>query len=138
MLAGKEYGAGSSRDWAAKGPFLQNVRFVIAESFERIHRSNLVGMGLLPLQFKENQNADSLGLTGKERFSIDVVAASSGVKRDVPVSVYSSDGAQKIKEFVATARLDTEPELEYFKNGGILVYVLRKLAMQAGVGASKM
>ena len=85
-------------------------------------------MGLLPLQFKEGENADSLGLTGKERFSIDVLKASSGVKKDVVVEVYSTDGGSKMKEFVVTARLDTEPELEYFKSGGILTYVLRKLA----------
>mmetsp|Transcript_1536 Transcript_1536/g.3622 ORF Transcript_1536/g.3622 Transcript_1536/m.3622 type:complete len:813 (+) Transcript_1536:2-2440(+) len=138
ILAGKEYGSGSSRDWAAKGPFLQNVRFVCAESFERIHRSNLVGMGLLPLQFLDGENADSLGLTGKERFSVDVKEASRGVKQEVRVKAEldGAGGEPAVKEFTAVARLDTEPELEYFRNGGILNYVLRKLAREAGVGKS--
>ncbi|CAD7967149.1 unnamed protein product [Amoebophrya sp. A120] len=134
ILAGKEYGSGSSRDWAAKGPFLQNVRFVIAESFERIHRSNLVGMGILPLQFMENENADKLQLTGKERFSIDNLkqqCIDGGVKAKVVVKV--NDG----RTFHVMARLDTEPELEYFQHGGILNYVLRKLAKNANVGISR-
>lgn len=121
LMAGKEYGSGSSRDWAAKGPYLQGVKGVIAESFERIHRSNLVGMGVLPMQFKDGQNADSLGLTGKEQFSIDLKKGNIGVGEDLTVTTV--DG----KSFTVKARLDTEPEIEYFKNGGILHYVLRSL-----------
>merc|ERR1711898_64724 len=92
---GKEYGSGSSRDWAAKGPFLQGVKAVIAESFERIHRSNLVGMGILPLQFKDGTNPDKLGLTGKERFSIDLKASSQHTKQDVTVSYTDLKGEKK-------------------------------------------
>lgn len=121
VLAGKEYGTGSSRDWAAKGPKLQGVNAVIAESFERIHRSNLVGMGILPLQFKDGQNADSLGLTGKERFSLNLSGGDLSVNQELEVT---TDGGKK---FTAVIRLDTDPEIEYFKNGGILQYVLRKL-----------
>lgn len=119
VLAGKEYGSGSSRDWAAKGPYLQGIKVVIAESFERIHRSNLVGMGILPLQFKDGQNADSLGLTGKEKFNVGL----NGLTVGQDVTVTTDCG----KSFTAQARLDTDPEIEYFKNGGILHYVLRKL-----------
>jgi aconitate hydratase len=121
VLAGKEYGSGSSRDWAAKGPYLLGIKAVIAESYERIHRSNLVGMGILPLQYKENQNAESLGLTGHERFSINLNGGNLRVKEEL--TVRTEDG----KEFQVTARLDTDVELEYFKNQGILHYVLRKL-----------
>lgn len=121
ILAGKEYGSGSSRDWAAKGPFLQGVKAVIAESYERIHRSNLVGMGILPLQFKNGENADSHGLTGKETFSIDTQGGNLGVGQDVTVT--ASNG----KQFTVKCRLDTDPEINYYKNGGILQYVLRKL-----------
>ena len=121
LLAGKEYGSGSSRDWAAKGPQLQGVKGVIAESFERIHRSNLVGMGILPMQFKNGENADSLGLTGKERFSIKLNGGNLGVHQDIDVV---TEGG---KSFTVQVRLDTEPEIEYFKNGGILHYVLRNL-----------
>ena len=121
ILAGKEYGSGSSRDWAAKGPFLQGVKAVIAESYERIHRSNLVGMGILPLQFKNGENADSHGLTGKETFSIDTQGGNFGVGQDVTVT--ASNG----KQFTVKCRLDTDPEINYYKNGGILQYVLRKL-----------
>jgi aconitate hydratase len=122
VLAGKEYGSGSSRDWAAKGPYLQGVKAVIAESFERIHRSNLVGMGILPLQFKDGQSADSLGLTGDEQFSIPLNSGNLNTFQDVEVTV--SNG----RKFTVTARLDTEVEIEYFRHGGILQYVLRKLA----------
>ena len=121
ILAGKEYGSGSSRDWAAKGPKLLGVSAVIAESFERIHRSNLVGMGVLPLEFKKGQNAESLGLTGKEQFSIDLNHGDLKVAQTL--TVRTNDG----RSFEATARLDTAVELEYFKNGGSLHYVLRKL-----------
>ncbi|RST30026.1 aconitate hydratase AcnA [Sphingomonas ginkgonis] len=125
VLAGKEYGTGSSRDWAAKGTVLLGVRAVIAESFERIHRSNLVGMGVLPLQFKDGETAQSLGLTGAESFTITGVA---GIKprQDVTVSVRTAAGEEK--SFTARCRIDTYNELEYFHAGGILPYVLRKLA----------
>nr|AZL94715.1 homoaconitase [Nephromyces sp. MMRI] len=119
ILAGEEYGSGSSRDWAAKGPFLMGVKAVIAESFERIHRSNLVGMGILPLQFKRGESADKLKLTGKEQYSI---AISEIATPGCNVTVKVSDGRQ----FEVLCRVDTEVELAYFKNGGILQYVLRK------------
>jgi aconitate hydratase len=125
VLAGKEYGTGSSRDWAAKGTVLLGVRAVIAESFERIHRSNLVGMGVLPLQFKEGENAESLGLTGTESFSITKVADIKP-RQDVEVKVTRTDGTSA--SFTARCRIDTYNELEYFRSGGILHYVLRKLA----------
>jgi aconitate hydratase len=121
VIAGKEYGTGSSRDWAAKGPYLQGISAVIAESFERIHRSNLVGMGILPLQFKTGENAESHGITGKERFSLNLNGGNLDVGSDIDVT---SDCGKKFK---AVVRLDTDPEKEYFKNGGILHYVLRKL-----------
>jgi aconitate hydratase len=117
VIAGKEYGSGSSRDWAAKGPRLLGVRFVLAESYERIHRSNLVGMGVLPLQFPDGESAESLGLTGKEEFDL------------APLE----DGAKKLKvtadgvEFDATVRIDTPNEWQYYRHGGILHYVLRSL-----------
>ena len=128
VLAGKEYGTGSSRDYAAKGPYLQGVRAVIAESFERIHRSNLVGMGILPLQFKDGQNVESLGLTGKE--VIDIVGLSDDLKprQDVTVKAKKDDGS--IVEFTATVRIDTPVEVEYYRNGGILHTVLRKLVKE--------
>ena len=121
ILAGNEYGSGSSRDWAAKGPFLQGVKAVIAQSYERIHRSNLVGMGILPLQFKAGESADTHGLDGTETFSIDLKGGALKVGEDIAVT--SSSG----KTFNVICRLDTEPEIEYLKNGGILNYVLRKL-----------
>jgi aconitate hydratase len=121
ILAGNEYGSGSSRDWAAKGPYLQGVKAVIAQSYERIHRSNLVGMGILPMQFKAGESADSLGLTGKEKFNIDLQGGNLKVGQDIPVTTDCG------KKFTAVCRLDTEPEIEYLKNGGILHYVLRKL-----------
>jgi len=127
ILAGKEYGSGSSRDWAAKGPRLLGVRAVIAESYERIHRSNLVGMGILPLQFVGGGNAQSLGLTGEEVLEIagvrDVVEHfASG--RQVKVR---ATAAGKTKEFQALVRIDTPQEAQYYANGGILQYVLRQL-----------
>jgi aconitate hydratase len=121
ILAGNEYGSGSSRDWAAKGPFLQGVKAVIAQSYERIHRSNLVGMGILPTQFKPGESADSLGLDGSETFSIDLKGGELKVGEDIEVTTNTG------KKFHVTCRLDTEPEIEYLKNGGILNYVLRKL-----------
>ncbi|PYP95182.1 MAG: aconitate hydratase AcnA [Gemmatimonadetes bacterium] len=123
VLAGKEYGAGSSRDWAAKGPRLLGVRAVIAESFERIHRSNLVGMGILPLQFAPGQNADTLGLSGKERFDIPGL---SDMPKELTVTATSDEG--KVTSFKALVRIDTPQELLYYKHGGILEYVLRQLA----------
>jgi aconitate hydratase len=130
ILAGKEYGSGSSRDWAAKGPKLLGVRAVIAESFERIHRSNLVGMGILPLQFEAGQNVESLGLTGEEVYDFPglttlLVARLSG-SRTLTVKATAADGA--VKSFDAKVRIDTPQEIEYFEHGGILQYVLRQLA----------
>jgi len=124
ILAGKEYGTGSSRDWAAKGTMLLGVKAVIAESFERIHRSNLIGMGVLPLQFKEGQNAESLGLTGKERF--DIAGLDQGAAKFVRVIATADDG--KRTEFEARLRIDTPKERDYYQHGGILQYVLRQLA----------
>ncbi len=124
ILAGKEYGTGSSRDWAAKGTMLLGVKAVIAESFERIHRSNLIGMGVLPLQFKDGQNAQSLGLTGHENF--EVVGLNRGAAKTVKVVAKSDAG--KTTEFEARLRIDTPKELDYYQHGGILQYVLRQLA----------
>src|SRR5580658_3264203 len=124
ILAGKEYGTGSSRDWAAKGTMLLGVKAVIAESFERIHRSNLIGMGVLPLQYKDGQNAKSLGLTGKESF--EIVGLDRGAAKTVKV-IATADGGKKT-EFDARLRIDTPKELEYYQHGGILQYVLRQLA----------
>jgi aconitate hydratase len=130
ILAGKEYGSGSSRDWAAKGPKLLGVRAVIAESFERIHRSNLVGMGILPLQFEAGQNTESLGLTGEEVFDFPGFTALLGDRlagaRTLTVKTTAADGTAK--EFTAKIRIDTPQEIEYFEHGGILQYVLRQLA----------
>jgi aconitate hydratase len=130
ILAGKEYGSGSSRDWAAKGPKLLGIRAVIAESFERIHRSNLVGMGILPLQFEGGQNAESLGLTGEEVYDFPGLTALLKGRfaggRPLGVKATSNDG--KAKEFSATVRIDTPQEIEYYEHGGILQYVLRQLA----------
>ena len=125
VLAGKEYGSGSSRDWAAKGPSLLGVRAAIAESYERIHRSNLVGMGILPLQFAEGESVESLGLTGEEAFDIPAVQADT---KEVEVTAKGADG--KAKTFKAKVRIDTPNEFAYFQNGGILHYVLRNLASQ--------
>jgi aconitate hydratase len=124
VLAGKEYGSGSSRDWAAKGTALLGVRAVIAESYERIHRSNLIGMGVVPLQFKDGESAASLGLTGQETY--DIVGLGLERAREVKVTATSSDG--KKKTFNAVVRIDTPKEQDYFIHGGILHYVLRQLA----------
>ena len=126
ILAGKEYGSGSSRDWAAKGVALLGVKAVIAESFERIHRTNLVGMGVLPLQFVPGENAASLGLTGKESFSFTGVGA--GVEKCTRVTVTAVGEDGKTTTFEAVPRVDTPQEAEYFRNGGILPFVLRQLA----------
>ncbi len=125
VLAGKEYGSGSSRDWAAKGTLLLGVRAVIAESYERIHRSNLVGMGVLPLQFKPGQNAESLRLTGFERLTITGISKDLTPRQDVIVEVNSKDGTKAF--FTVVARLDTAVEINYYRNGGILQTVLRKM-----------
>ena len=123
ILAGKMYGAGSSRDWAAKGTKLQGVKAVIAESFERIHRSNLVGMGVLPCEFIEGQTAESLGLEGKESFTIEGIA-----KEFVPGKILEVRAGDKT--FQVKARVDTPLEIEYLKNGGVLSYVLRNFIAQ--------
>jgi aconitate hydratase len=122
VLAGIEYGSGSSRDWAAKGTRLLGIRAVIAESFERIHRSNLIGMGVLPLQFAEGNSAESIGLSGEETFDIE----SPEGKRQVKVTATKADGSEV--EFPANVRIDTPQEFEYYRHGGILHYVLRQLA----------
>jgi aconitate hydratase A / 2-methylisocitrate dehydratase len=124
VLAGKEYGAGSSRDWAAKGPLLLGVRAVIAESYERIHRSNLVGMGILPLQYLEGQTAESLGLTGKETFTIEGVAKVAP-RTKMRVRARAENGQEKT--FEALVRVDTPEEVSYYRHGGILLYVLRQM-----------
>jgi aconitate hydratase len=126
VLAGKEYGSGSSRDWAAKGPMLQGVRAVIAETFERIHRSNLVGMGILPLQFLPGESAAALGLTGRETF--DIVGIADGVRphQELTVVARAVDGAET--RFRVRSRLDGEIDVTYLRNGGVLQTVLRRLA----------
>ncbi len=128
VLAGKMYGSGSSRDWAAKGPALLGVRAVIAESFERIHRSNLIGMGVLPLQFLEGQSAESLGLDGTERYTVQPVDFSEGLPRPAVVEVTAERAGGAPVRFQATVRVDTPTEGAYLENGGILQYVLRQLA----------
>ncbi|HET7088074.1 MAG TPA: aconitate hydratase, partial [Anaerolineae bacterium] len=129
VLAGKEYGTGSSRDWAAKGTLLLGVKAVLAESFERIHRSNLVGMGVLPLQFGDGQSVESLGLTGREVFDIDGLGDNLKPRQEVTVK---AQGDQRLEiEFKATVRIDTPIEVEYYRNGGILHTVLRKLIREA-------
>src|SRR6201996_8349439 len=129
ILAGKEYGSGSSRDWAAKGPRLLGIRFVIAESYERIHRSNLVGMGILPLQFQPGENVESLGLTGEETFTLDGLKPMLDSKfangKELKVTAKSADGSTK--SFTTVVRIDTPQEILYYQHGGILQYVLRQL-----------
>ncbi len=131
VLAGKEYGSGSSRDWAAKGPRLLGVVAVVAESFERIHRSNLVGMGILPLQFEDGANRESLALTGKEMFAIEGIAGGLSPRKRVTMRA-SLGGKESV--FAAVARIDTPEEVKYYENGGILPYVLRRLAEPGGKG----
>jgi aconitate hydratase len=127
IIAGKEYGSGSSRDWAAKGTHLLGVKAVIAESYERIHKSNLVGMGILPLQFKNGENVDRLGLKGDETYSI-LGIKELYPKRDLTVEVRNTNG--KEKNFSVSTRLDSPIEIDYYRNGGILQTVLRKLLKQ--------
>jgi len=129
VLAGKEYGSGSSRDWAAKGTLLLGVKAVIAESFERIHRSNLVNMGVLPLEFKTGQNAASLKLTGTESFTLLDVADALRPRGDVRVVATAADGSEV--KFPVTARIDTPEELVAFRHGGILPYVVRQLVSKS-------
>ncbi len=125
VIAGREYGSGSSRDWAAKGPLLQGVRAVIAQSYERIHRSNLVGMGILPLQFRDGQSAESLGLDGRESYTVAGIAA---VRPGGTLAVLARRESGEEVPFEATARLDSDTDLEYYRHGGILQMVLRHLA----------
>jgi aconitate hydratase len=122
VIGGKEYGSGSSRDWAAKGTALLGVRAVLVESFERIHRSNLIGMGVLPLQFKAGESAESLGLTGQEVFDVEGIEQLNEGTTPTEVTV-TADG----KRFTATVRIDTPGEADYYRHGGIMQYVLRSL-----------
>jgi aconitate hydratase len=124
-LAGKEYGTGSSRDWAAKGTLLLGIKAVIAESFERIHRSNLIGMGVLPLQFLPGENADSLELTGFETYSLTRINEELQPGEKIQVSAMDETGVEK--SFLAICRLDTPKELDYYRHGGILQYAIRQL-----------
>ena len=128
VFAGKEYGTGSSRDWAAKGTILLGVKAVVAESFERIHRSNLIGMGVLPLQFKDGQSWSSLGLDGSEQVTIEGIGAINP-RQDLDVVIKKANGETVTASTLV--RIDTENELDYFRNGGILHYVLRNLAREA-------
>ncbi|RLT11582.1 MAG: aconitate hydratase, partial [Planctomycetota bacterium] len=132
ILAGKEYGSGSSRDWAAKGPMLLGIRMVIAESYERIHRSNLVGMGILPLQFEDGESSASLGLTGEEIFETvglpSMLDSSFAAGKHLQLKARRSDGTSL--EFSARVRIDTPQEIRYYQNGGILPFVLRQLLKQ--------
>lgn len=123
LLVGKEYGTGSSRDWAAKGPALQGVKAVIAESYERIHRSNLVGMGILPLAYEPGENRETLGLTGRETFDITGIASDLTPGGRVTVTARGDDG--KVTTFRAVVRLNSPVELDYYRHGGILQRVLR-------------
>ena len=125
IIAGKEYGTGSSRDWAAKGTLLLGVRAVIAESFERIHRSNLVGMGVLPLEFVDGETRVTLGLTGYESYEILGLSEDMRPKAKLTVRAKADDGS--VKTFSAVSRIDTPEEMSYYRHGGILQYVLRQL-----------
>lgn len=120
LLVGKDYGSGSSRDWAAKGPYLQGIKAVIAESYERIHRSNLVGMGIVPLQYLDGDNAESLGLSGFETFDIHLPDDVHPLQK---IEVVASSG----KKFQVVVRFDTDVDVAYYKNGGILNYMIRKM-----------
>jgi aconitate hydratase len=128
VIAGKEYGSGSSRDWAAKGPYLLGIKAIIAESFERIHRSNLIGFGILPLQFKEGENRETLGLTGFETYSLEGISEGLKPHQIIPVRVKKKDGTEKVFETIA--RIDTPIEVQYYRHGGILHYVLRQIIQQ--------
>jgi aconitate hydratase len=141
VIAGKEYGSGSSRDWAAKGPRLLGIRAVIAESFERIHRSNLVGMGILPLQFLPGESAATLGLTGREAYTIEFPSGGPMPRGQVTVVARGGDGADgkghaTESRFEVVARLDGPIELDYYRQGGILPAVLRRLARESGAARS--
>ena len=125
VIAGKEYGTGSSRDWSAKGTVLLGVRAVIAESFERIHRANLVGMGVLPLEFTTGETRLSIGLTGFETF--DIVGLSEDMKPKSALTVRATGDDASVKEFQVVLRIDTPEEMSYYRHGGILPYVLRQL-----------
>jgi aconitate hydratase len=130
VVAGKEYGTGSSRDWAAKGPLLLGVRAVIAESFERIHRSNLVGMGILPLTFLNGESRKSLGLTGEE--TINISGVQGGIKPGMTVTCTITKSSGPATNHTLLCRIDTQDEVDYFLNGGILPYVLRGLSKSVG------
>ncbi|MCA9861180.1 MAG: aconitate hydratase, partial [Thermomicrobiales bacterium] len=125
VIGGKEYGSGSSRDWAAKGTLLLGIKMVLVESFERIHRSNLVGMGVLPAVFLPGQNAESLGLSGEEVF--DIAGIADGLKPGGRIQIRATKPDGAVTEFEAIARIDSTVELEYYRNGGILQTVLRGL-----------
>ena len=127
VIAGKMYGSGSSRDWAAKGPMLLGVRAAIAESFERIHRSNLIGMGILPLQFKDGENAETLGLDGTEEYTVGAIDFSKGMPEPAVVGIRAERSDGTACDFEAIVRIDTPTEGEYYAHGGILQYVLRQL-----------
>jgi aconitate hydratase len=129
ILAGKEYGSGSSRDWAAKGTLLLGVRAVLAETYERIHRSNLVGMGVLPLQYRAGESAATLGLSGQEVFDVAGLSDAIRPRSEVTVTAVAPDGSKKT--FQAIARLDSAVEVNYYRNGGILPTVLRSLLKSA-------
>ena len=129
VIGGKEYGTGSSRDWAAKGTRLLGVKAVVVQSFERIHRSNLVGMGVLPLQFKDGQNRETLALTGEETFDITGIAGGITPRMDVACRIHRADGSSE--DITLLCRIDTADEVEYYRHGGILHYVLRNLRDQA-------
>jgi len=131
VIAGKEYGTGSSRDWAAKGPRLLGVKAALAESFERIHRSNLIGMGIVTLQFKPGENVKALGLTGFETYDVPGISAGLKLRQELTVKAKSDDG--KVKEFKVICRIDTPAELDYYRHGGILEYVLRQLLTEKPV-----
>ena len=132
VFAGEEYGTGSSRDWAAKGTQLLGIKAVIAKSFERIHRSNLVGMGVLPLQFRGSENLQSLGIKGDEVFHIVGIDGDLKPQQNVTMLIERSDGARQ--EATLLLRIDTPIEVDYYEHGGILPYVLRQLLRSGGVG----
>ena len=125
IFAGKEYGSGSSRDWAAKGPNLLGVQAVVAESYERIHRNNLVGRGVMPLQFKHGESAESLGLTGKETYEIIGISEGISPGQNIQVQAVREDGTRLA--FDSTLRIDNQVEVDYYKQGGVLHTVLRRL-----------
>jgi aconitate hydratase len=125
VVAGKEYGSGSSRDWAAKGPRLLGIQAAIAESYERIHRSNLIGMGIIPLQFKPGENLKTHGLTGFEKFDVSGISSGLKLRQELTVKATADDG--KTTEFKVICRIDTPAELDYYRHGGILEFVLRQL-----------